>query len=348
MYTGIQLYRQMDACAGRLGTAAMTTVLVIDDDQFVQTGLEQLLRAHGYKVITAADGQEALERIEREAPDLVLTDLRMPGMDGLEVLRRVKVRFPHMAVILLTGYSTLESAIQAIRHGADDYLLKPCREKELLERIQAAITRREIFFRLSRVEENLPAIAALVNATEARDPYTRGHSERAAHYAALLAREVGIPQEEIRVLWLAGLLHDIGKIGVRDAILYKPGPLDAEEYRRVQEHPVLAAQILRPIPGLRKVVPIVLYHHEQYDGSGYPDGLVGEEIPLGARILAVADGFEAMTSARAYRPAFTLEEALERLEQNSGTQYDPYLVQVWIRLVREGRLLPPPESATPP
>lgn len=348
MYTGVQICRQMNTCVSRLGAATMTTVLVIDDDEFVRVSLEHLLRAHGYEVITAAGGQEALERIEREVPDLVLTDLRMPGMDGLEVLCRAKGRFPHMAVILLTGYSTLESAIQALRYGADDYLLKPCREGELLERIQAALARQEIFYRLSRVEENLPAIAALVNATEARDPYTRGHSERVARYATLLAREVGMSEEEIRILWLAGLLHDIGKIGVRDAILYKPGPLNEEEYRRVQDHPVLAAQILHPIPGLRKVVPLVLHHHEHYDGSGYPDGLAGEEIPLGARILAVVDGFEAMTSVRAYRPAFSPEEALERLEQNSGTQYDPDLVQVWTRLVREGRLTPPPEDATLP
>ncbi len=348
MYTGAQLYRQMNACAGRLGAGGMTTILVVEDDQFVQTSLEHLLRSHGYEVITAANGQEALERIDREAPDLVLTDLRMPRMDGLELLRWAKVRFPHTAVILLTGYSTLESAIQAIRHGADDYLLKPCREKELLERIQAALTRQEVFYRLSQIEENLPAIAALVNATEARDPYTRGHSERVAHYATLLAREVGMPQEEIRTLWLAGLLHDIGKIGVRDAVLYKPGPLNEEEYRRVQNHPILAAQILSPIPGLRKVVPIVLHHHEWYNGNGYPDGLAGEGIPPGARLLAVVDGFEAMTSVRAYRPAFTPEEALERLEQSSGTQYDPCLVQAWVRLVREGRLSPPPGSLTLP
>ncbi len=348
MYTGVQLYRQMNASSGWLGAATMATVLVVDDDGFVRASLEQLLQVHGYEVITASGGQEALEQIEREAPDLVLTDLRMPGVDGLEVLRRAKGRFPHMAVILLTGYSTLDSAIQAMRHGADDYLLKPCREKELIERIQAALTRQEVFYRLSQVEENLPAIAALVNATEARDLYTRGHSERVAHYATLLAREVGISPEEIRTLWLAGLLHDIGKIGVRDAILYKPGPLNEEEYRRVQDHPVLAAQILSPIAGLRKVVPLVLHHHERYDGSGYPDGLAGEEIPLGARILAVVDGFEAMTSKRAYRPAFSPEEALERLEQNGGTQYDPELVRVWVRLVREGRLPPPPESATLP
>ncbi|MGC8960770.1 MAG: HD-GYP domain-containing protein, partial [Chloroflexia bacterium] len=146
---------------------------------------------------------------------------------------------------------------------------------------------------------------------------------------------------------LAGLLHDIGKIGIRDAILYKPGPLDEEEYRRVQEHPVLAAQILSPIPGLRKVVPIVLHHHERYDGSGYPDRLAGEAIPVGARILAVVDAFEAMTSVRAYRPAFTPKEALEKLVRGRGSQFDPALVDLWTRLVQAGRLTLP-ESAPGP
>ena len=245
------LYRALRTSLSSGGGAALApNVLVVDDDDFVRLSLQHLLEAHGYRVFSAVGGKEALELLEREAIDLVLTDLRMPGMDGLELLARVKGRWPHIAVILLTGYSSLNSAIQALRHGADDYLLKPCGEQEMIERLRAALERREISSRLFQIEENLPAIAALVNAIEARDPYTRGHSERVAHYAVLLGQEVGLSAEEIQTLWLAGLLHDIGKIGVRDAILFKPGPLGEEEYHRVQEHPLKAAQILAPIPNL--------------------------------------------------------------------------------------------------
>ena len=320
------------------------TLLLVDDDDFVRVSLEYLLKDHGYRVFSAAGGVEALELLEREPVDLMLTDLRMPEIDGLQLLRQVKARSPNLIVILLTGHSSLDSAIQAMRHGASDYLLKPCREEELVQRVEAALTRREMSSHLSRLEADMPAIRALVKTIEARDPYTRGHSDRVAHYVAQLARELGLPTEEVQTLWLAGLLHDVGKIGVRDAILYKPGPLTDEEYLRVQEHPLLAAQILEPISSLRKVVPFVLYHHERYEGKGYPEGLAGQAIPLGARILAVVDGFEAMTSDRAYRSAFTREYALETLELGSGTQWDPLIATTWVRLVREGRLVPPPSN----
>lgn len=342
--TGLDLCWTLRTSLNSGGATRAASLLVVDDDDFVRLSLQQLLETHGYRVFSAASGKAALEIFAQEAVDLVLTDLRMPGIDGLEVLARVKAAQPHVAVVLLTGYSSLDSAIRALRYGADDYLLKPCREAELLERLRAALERQEVSRSLSQVEENLPAIAALVNAIEARDPYTRGHSGRVAHYAVLLAREVGLGEEETRTLWLAGLLHDIGKIGIRDAILFKPGPLDEEEYRRVKEHPLLAAQILAPIAGLRRVVPIVLHHHERYDGCGYPDGLAGGNIPLAARILAVVDGFEAMTSDRAYRSAFSQERALEILEECSGTQWDPTLVRAWVELVRAGRLTLPDEG----
>jgi putative two-component system response regulator len=331
------------------GAATMTAkVMVVEDDDFVRLSLEHLLKARGYEVITAAGGREALDRLQRESVDLVLTDLHMPGVDGLEVLRKVKSKFPDVAVILLTGYSSLDSAIQAMRHEASDYLLKPCKKTELVQRIEAALIRREVYRHLSRTEEDLPAIAALVTTVEAHDPYTRGHSERVAHYAAQLAQEMRFSPDDTRDLWLAGLLHDIGKIGVRDAILYKPGPLTDAEYRLVKKHPVLAAQILAPIAGLRRIVPIVLHHHERYDGGGYPDGLRGESIPLSSRLLAVADGFEAMISDRAYRVAFSVEQALETLEYGGGTQWDPEPTRTWVRLVREGRLVEPPQNGEAP
>jgi putative two-component system response regulator len=263
-------------------------LLIVDDDDLVRMSLQLLLQARGYDVVTAAGGAEALHVLKRKPVDLVLTDLCMPGMDGLQLLEQVKSSFPEVAVILLTTFSSLDTAIRAMRYGASDYLLKPCRREHLLERVEAALVRRELILRLSHWRRELSAITALVKTVEARDPYTRGHSERVAHFTALLAQDMGLPLEKVRELWLAGLLHDIGKVGVRDAVLYKPGPLTAEEYTSVQRHPVLAAEILTPIAGLREVVPTVLHHHERYEGGGYPDGIKGESIPLGARLLAIA------------------------------------------------------------
>ncbi len=341
---GVALQQAM-ALLPQNGGVMRHRILLVDDDPLIRRALELRLVGAGYQVLTAGNGREALARLEQEPVDLVLSDIRMPDMDGLELLRWVKMAYPGVGVILLTAYSSLDSAIQALRHGADDYLLKPCAGEELLEQIQAVIARHDISDRLSGVEEDLPAIASLVRAVEARDPYTRGHSERVAHYAALLGGELGLSMDEIERLWLAGLLHDIGKIGVPDAILHKPGPLTEEEYRRVKQHCQVAVQILSPISGLRHVIPFVLSHHERVDGKGYPNGLAGEAIPLSARILAVADGFEAMTSHRAYRQAYSTERALEILEEGAGTQWDADLVARWVALVREGRLTQPESLA---
>ena len=315
-------------------------VLVVEDSASVRLSLEFMLKAHNYTILTAADGVAALALLEKEAVDLVLTDLCMPGMDGLQLLHEIHLRFPTLPVVLLTGYGSLDTAIEALRERATDYLLKPCTEERLLECIDKALTSRDLAHHLS--EGNLSTVAALVRAIEARNPHSLGHSERVAHYAFLLAQQLGQTIEQSRTIWLAGLLHDIGKIGVRDAVLCKTEALDEDEIRQIQEHVTVAAQILAPIAPLSDLVPIILHHHERYDGSGYPHRLRGEEIPLGARLLAIVDSFEALTSGRAYRQAFSTESALRILAEGCAVQWDPVLVPGWVRLVlhRRSSLLP--------
>lgn len=309
-------------------------ILVVDGDDLVRRSLRELLTEEGYVVLTACNGREALERLNQRSVDLVLSEVRLPDLSGLDVLDRIRANWPHVAVILLTGYSSLESAIGALRRGAVDYLLKPCPEGLLLHRVEVAIACRRVRDRLIQAGDDLEAIVALVRAIESREWCGQGHAERVAHDALRLANGIGLPPEEARQVWMAGLLHDIGKVAVRAAILNKPAPLTRKERDLVQQHPRVVAEILAPIPHLRVLVPLVRHHHERFDGSGYPDGLGGERIPLGARILAVVDAYAAMTSERPYRPALSMAQALRALREGAGKQWDPDLVHRWVRIVQ--------------
>ncbi len=310
-------------------------ILVVDGDDLVRQSLGELLTDEGYTVLEASNGREALNLLRKGSVDLVVSEVRLPDIGGLEVLKQIRVNWPHVAVILLTGYSSLESAIGALRCGAADYLLKPCPEEELLGRIEAALACRRVRDRLIQIGGDLSATIALVRAIETREWCAQGHAERVAHHAARLAGKIGRPQEEVRQVWLAGLLHDIGKVAVRKAILNKPAPLTRKERDLVRQHPRVVAEILAPIPHLRSLVPLIRHHHERFDGTGYPDGLAGEQIPLGARILAVVDAYEAMTSERPYRPALPDFQVRQVLQEGAGTQWDPDLVACWVSLVRE-------------
>jgi putative two-component system response regulator len=322
-------------------------VLVVDDDQFALQSIAKVLEDESYQVVTAASGSEALDLLRQDSFDLVLTDLKMPGIDGLEILRRGREIAPQVVVLIFTGYASLESAIEALREGAYDYLVKPCSADELKLKIERGLERVRLAEERQRAEEELRqsyvklqralegTIHTLVSAIEMRDPHTAGHQRRVAQLACAIAKEMGLPEEQIEGLRMAGLIHDLGKINVPAEILSKPGGLNDLQYGLIKMHPQTGHDVLTEIEFPWPVAEIVLQHHERPDGSGYPQGLVGEEIMLEARILAVADVVEAMASHRPYRPPLGIDKALEEISQNSGVLYDPEVVDVCLKLFTE-------------
>jgi len=367
---------------------SQSKVLVVDDDQFALRSMARALGGESYEVVTAASGSEAIDLLKQDSFDLVLTDLKMPGVDGLEVLRQAREIAPQAVVLILTGYASLESAIEALREGAYDYLLKPCSVHELklkiergLERVRLAEERQraeealrkahdelemrveERTVELAKVNEELRVeiaerkraeeelrqsyvklrrtlegtVNALVSAIEMGDPYTAGHQRRVTQLACAIAKEMGLPEEQIEGIRMAGLIHDLGKINVPAQILSKPGPLTGLEYGLIKMHPQVGHDVLKAIEFPWPMAQIVLQHHERVDGSGYPEGLSGEEIILEARILGVADVVEAMASERPYRPARDIDEALEEISQNRGVLYDPQVVDACLKLFTEKR-----------
>jgi response regulator RpfG family c-di-GMP phosphodiesterase len=331
--------------------------IIADDEPRLRQVLARLMRADGFECLEAGTGVEALELLARTPVPLLLTDLRMPRMDGVELLRHVRDRFPDTAVVMITAVADVDSAVQALTLGATDYLTKPFHLEEVRARVAQALEKRRLRLenrsyqeslearvaqQARRIEELfLAAIESLVESLEVKDPYTRGHSDRVSRYSASIATALGHDEAFVRQVDLGGNLHDIGKIGVREAVLNKPGPLTDDEYRHIMTHPTLGWQILRPLLGDAPVaLHVVKWHHERWDGRGIPDRLAGEAIPLEARIAAVADSFDAMTSSRPYRPGRRLstDAALEELERNRGTQYDPAVLDVFLHLARSGAL----------
>ncbi|HEX8692731.1 MAG TPA: HD domain-containing phosphohydrolase [Longimicrobium sp.] len=334
-------------------------VLVADDDPAVRRAL-RLMLGEAYDVGEAGDGNEALRLFEAEGADLVLSDLRMPGVSGLELLKRVKAADDAAAVIVLTGAGTMENAVQALRLNADDYLVKPFHVDEVLLACERALEHRRLVrenrFYQQHLEERVAeqarqietmvvdALRSLAAAIDTRDDYTGGHVERVARYAAATGRELGLPREELHALWVGALLHDVGKIAVSDAILHKPAALTSDEYAEMKRHPELGARVMESSSFLRPGLPAVLHHQERWDGSGYPAGLAGEEISLQGRIVAVVDTYDAIMSARPYRGAGTPEEAMAEIKRCSGTQFDPCVVEAFLRAAAKGF---PPDPDTP-
>ena len=326
--------------------------LIADDDAAVRAVLRACLPADRYDVTEAADGGEALGRFEADGADLILSDLQMPGMGGLELLRRVRARDDTAGFIILTGAGTMGDAVEALRLQADDYLVKPFDVDEVLLSADRAVSYRRLLrenraYRVhleARVAEQagqiegllLDALRALAAAIETRDDYTGGHVDRVARYAAATGRELGLAGDELHALWVGALLHDVGKIGVSDAILRKPSPLTAEEYEEMKRHPEIGARILEGSSFLRPGHAAVLHHQERWDGAGYPFGLAGEEISLHGRIVSVVDTFDAMVSARPYREAASCEAAMEELRRHAGTQFDPAVVAAFERAAGKG------------
>lgn len=316
--------------------------LVVDDQPAVAATVAKWLEREGMTCHVAHSGEEALTMAEEESYGLVFADVHMPGESGLELARRLKEHDPTIQVIIITGSTTLQTAVDALRLNADDYLVKPFDPAALLHATRRAQEHRRLLLENQEYRRNLEdrvreqsqrlerlylsSILALVKALEAKDPHTRGHSDRVAQYALSLAERIGgVDMDSLEV---GGQLHDIGKIGVHGGLLRKNGPLELTEREHVQTHPVVGVEILEPLLDDDTVLDVVRYHHERWDGKGYPDGLVGEEIPLAARIVAVADTFDAMTTVRPYRAARTPDEAVAEIEAEAGTQFDPAVAAV--------------------
>jgi putative two-component system response regulator len=317
-------------------------LLIVDDEPGIRHVLADIFAGGDYVISTAENGRVALEHFVAEGADIVLADLMMPEMGGLELLRRVKALDDTAAFILLTGAGTMEQAVEALRLQADDYLLKPFNVDEVVLSARRALEHRRLLRENrayqrgleERVAEQaqqlenlfLDGLLTIANAVEARDAYTGGHLERVTVYAVAAGAALGLGEDELRDLVVCGLLHDIGKIGVPDHILRKPGELTEEEKSVMRRHPLIGAAIVERSAFLRSAAPGVLHHHERWDGRGYPFGLTGAEISLAGRVLAVVDAFDAMVTTRPYRGARAVEEAREELERCSGSQFDPEVV----------------------
>ena len=339
--------------------------LIVDDEPRLRQVLVHLMRNDGFVCLEAGNGEEALAHLERQPVTLVMSDLRMPKMDGLEMLRRVRGRWPDTAVVMITAVADVEVAVSCLAIGAMDYLTKPFHLEEVRARVAQALEKRRLVIenrgyheslqekvavQARRLEELfLASVQSLAEALEVKDPYTRGHSIRVSHYSVVIARELGLDGELLRHIELGGHVHDIGKIGVREDVLNKPGKLTDAEYEHIMTHPVVGWRILAPLLGDTPVaLNIVRSHHERYDGHGVPDRLAGDQIPLEARIAAVADSFDAMTSDRPYRPdGMTIEASVGELVRCSGTQFDPIIVAAMVSAVEGGRIALMPR-ATPP
>lgn len=309
------------------------TVLVVDDDPSVRKTLARLLERQGFEVLTTGGGAAALELVRSEAPDLVLLDVVMPGMGGLEVCRRLKgdPETRLIPVVLVTGLEGRSDRLAGIEAGADDFLSKPVDPAEMVARIRSLLRVKRYTDELERVESVLMTLARTV---EERDAYTRGHCDRLANMSAELGRRLGLATGQIVDLERGGYLHDIGKVVVPDAILNKPGPLTSQEWARVREHPVAGERICSELRSLRTVLPIIRHHHERLDGSGYPDGLAGDAVPMTARVLQVVDVYDALTTQRPYKPGLAVGDALQIMEDEVGRGWrDPAVFAELVRMV---------------
>src|SRR5919112_620419 len=332
-------------------------ILIVDDEVEITEILADLLSAD-YECVRAGSAEQALSQLADNQFQLVISDITMPGMSGLEMIPHVKEHSPDTVVVMISGMQTVESAIGALRLGAFDYLMKPFDLRQVEAVVKRALEHHDLVVAKQRYENHLEELVeqrtaeldralnslegayrstlkALTAALETRDSETHGHSERVVSYSLRLGREYGLSSAEMKALEFGSLLHDIGKIGVPDSILRKPAKLTEEEWVRMREHPVHGQKILRGIEFLEGAARVVAQHHERWDGSGYPAGLKGTEIDVNARIFAVADAFDAMTSDRVYRAGRSYDEALAELDAFAGIQFDPTVVEAFRRVPRE-------------
>ena len=321
-------------------------ILVVDDEETLRYLIREGVERSGYGCSVASDGLEALKILEEKGVDVVISDIMMPGMDGIELAKRIKEEYD-ADVILITGFIEEYSYDSVIEIGVSDFLEKPIGMHELMLRLRRVLRERANIRERNRADEELrdslkklrtameSIVGALVLAIEKKDPYTSGHQKRVATFAGAIAKEMGLPQDQIDGVRMAAMIHDIGKNAIPGQILSKPAKLGKLEMEMIKEHPQLGYDILKGIEFPWPVAQMVLQHHERIDGSGYPQGLLGDAIYLGAKILGVADVVEAMASHRPYRASLGLDKAMEEISKNSGILYDPDVVDAGLKLIRE-------------
>lgn len=314
------------------------SVLVIEDDISYGEMLKDALSHLGYDTHVSFSATGGLDIIRQNRVNIVLSDVNMPGMNGIELAQRVMSMYLDIPVVLITGINDLSQVREALALGVSDYIVKPVKVEELPVVIERNLERKRL--ESERLQENkaetlLKALKALMKALDAKDPYTSGHSQRVVRLAMRMADALHLPEEDRYTLQLSAFLHDIGKIGMPDSILKKADSLEDYELRKAKDHPIVGSEIIGEIEELSEVASIIRHHHERYDGKGYPDGLQGDAIPFFSRILAILDTYEALVSDRIYRKAVKKKVALEEIRRNAGLQFDPYLVDVFIEVMTQ-------------
>ena len=321
-------------------------IIAIDDEAGIIDSLSIFLKRTNYDFVGITDPIEGIERIRNEHFDLLLLDFMMTPLHGDDVVEEIRKFNKELYILLLTGHKDLAPPLETIKRlDIQGYCEKSDKFEQLLLLIESGIKSIEQMHEIKRINEMLKeskeqlerayldTIQSLRYAVEAKDPYTRGHSDRVSEYAVLIGRKMGLPEDEIKTLQIGGLFHDIGKIGVPDSILQKEAKLTDDEYSQIKNHPSIGAHILGEAEAFKDIIPIVKYHHERFDGRGYPSRLSGEKIPLLARITAVADTFDAMTSKRSYRNALDIQYVKEEIERCKGTQFDPKIAEVFLEIL---------------
>jgi len=310
-------------------------VLAVDDDTTNLLVIEKMLAPHSCKVRKATSGQEAIDMVWKELPDVILLDVMMPGMSGFEVCKKLKTSESTrlVPIIIVTALHDRDDRIKGIQAGCDDFISKPIDRLELLARVHALGQVKRLNDDLDHAES---VVLSLARAVEAKDLLTGDHCDRLIRLSQAFGKYLGLDDKQIRTLERASILHDVGKIGIPDSILLKPGKLTADEWEIMRQHPVLGEEICHPLRSLSDVCPIVRHHHEKWNGTGYPDGLVAESIPYLARVFQIIDAFDAMTTERPYKPAFSIEKTIETLRDETSKGYwDPELAAKFIHLIEK-------------
>ncbi|MBN2148161.1 MAG: response regulator [Anaerolineales bacterium] len=310
-----------------------TTLLIVEDNHDLRNGLKDILSFEGFTVLAAANGREAINQMKAICPDLIISDITMPEMDGFEFFETVRSRPEGVTIpfIFLTARGERDDVLRGKNLGAEDYLVKPVTRGELVAAVQSRLTRFRQLQMAQMEQAYQAALAALANGIEVRDRYTRGHVERVTAYTLAIAEQLGWRGKRLDDLRYGAILHDIGKIFITEQILQKAGKLTEEERAEIMRHPLRGAEMVKDIPYLSMAIPVIRSHHERWDGSGYPEGLKGEEIPIEARIIAVADVFDALTSNRPYHTAATLANGYSEVVNASGAHFDPMVVNAFQR-----------------
>src|SRR6202451_2599517 len=314
------------------------TILIADDQAANRELLEELLTTQGHTVITVSDGADVIQELARTPVDLVLMDVMMPGLTGFQACEKIKNNPDTylIPVILITALCDRQDRIEGIKVGAGDFLSPPFDRTELLARVRSLLRLKHRTDELERAESVLFSLARSI---EGKDPYTHGHCERLSEGSTRLGAHLGLAEDEITALRRAGVVHDIGKVAVSDAILLKPGKLTEDEWKLMREHSVVGERICAPLKSFRLVLPIIRHHHEKLDGSGYPDGLRGDAIPMTARVLQIVDVYDALATERPYKKAFSAADAIQTMrEEVAKGWWDPHIFEQFERLVRSGTL----------